>query len=171
VAVVRGGLRPGLALPRAGLAAAALVPDALRPLARRSRPAIGVLDETAHLALGALLAAGREPALARGILAASVLVDLDHAPSELGQEWLRPQARGRPYPHTAFTVLAAAAVAAVTGRALWRGVTLGLALHFARDATDAESGVRLLWPLSAHEFYAPPAMYPIAVGALWQLGR
>jgi membrane-bound metal-dependent hydrolase YbcI (DUF457 family) len=129
-----------------------------------------VLDETAHLALGALLARGRSRDVARGILAASVVIDLDHLPSELGHEWLRLGSRGRPYPHTAMTVLLAAVIAAATGRAFWRGVTLGLAVHLARDVTDTDSGVRLLWPLSKHEFYAPPALYPIGVGALCRAG-
>jgi membrane-bound metal-dependent hydrolase YbcI (DUF457 family) len=97
-----------------------------------------------------------------------VLVDLDHLPSELGHEWLRLEDRGRPYPHTAFTVLAAAAVAAATRSAAWWGATLGLALHFTRDLTDTDSGVRLLWPLSDHEFYAPPALYPLLVFSLWR---
>jgi membrane-bound metal-dependent hydrolase YbcI (DUF457 family) len=130
--------------------------------------AIGVLDETAHLALGALLAAGRPPAVARGILVASVLIDLDHVPSELGQEWLRLEPRGRPLPHTAFTVLAAALVAAATRRPAWWGATLGLALHFTRDLTDTDSGVRLLWPLSDREFYAPPALYAMLVWWSWR---
>jgi membrane-bound metal-dependent hydrolase YbcI (DUF457 family) len=86
----------------------------------------------------------------------------------LGAEWLRPEPRGRPYPHTAFTVLAVAAVAAVSRRPVWWGATLGLALHFARDLTDTDSGVRLLWPLSGHEYYWPPAAYPIIVLALWR---
>jgi membrane-bound metal-dependent hydrolase YbcI (DUF457 family) len=106
--------------------------------------------------------------VARGILIASVLVDLDHLPSELGHEWLRLEARGRPYPHTALTVLVTALVAAATRRRAWWGATLGLALHFTRDLTDTDSGVRLLWPLSAHEFYAPPALYPLLVWSLWR---
>lgn len=144
------------------------MPDALRPLAGRNRVAIGVLDETAHLAFGALLAAGRPPRVARALLAASVLIDLDHLPSELGHDWLRLEDRGRPYPHTALTVLAAAALAAASRSAGWRGATLGLALHFTRDLTDTDSGVRLLWPLSDHEFYAPPALYPVLVFSLWR---
>jgi membrane-bound metal-dependent hydrolase YbcI (DUF457 family) len=163
-------LRRGPPRPRAGLGLAlvALLPDALRPLAGASRPAVGVLDETAHLALGALLAAGRSRDAARGILVASVLIDLDHLPSELGQEWLRLEDRGRPYPHTAFTVAAVAAIAAATRSRAWWGATAGLALHLARDLTDTDSGVRLLWPLSDHEFYAPPALYPLLVWSLWR---
>jgi hypothetical protein len=63
-------------------------------------------------------------------------------------------------------VLAAAILAAATRRPAWWGATLGLAVHFARDVTDSDSGVRLLWPLSDHEFHAPPALYPMIVLAL-----
>jgi membrane-bound metal-dependent hydrolase YbcI (DUF457 family) len=97
-----------------------------------------------------------------------VLVDLDHVPSELGHEWLRLEDRGRPYPHTAFTVLAAALVATGTRRAAWWGATLGLAAHLLRDLTDTDSGVRLLWPLSDHEFHVPPALYALLVVSLWR---
>jgi membrane-bound metal-dependent hydrolase YbcI (DUF457 family) len=93
-------------------------------------------------------------------------VDLDHLPSELGQEWLRLEDRGRPYPHTGFTVLLAALLA-LRSRAWW-GATLGLAAHFTRDLTDTDSGVRLGWPLSDHEFHAPPALYPLLVFTLWR---
>jgi len=123
-----------------------------------------VLDEIAHAAVGALVAARRPPEETGEIVAASVLIDLDHLPSELGREWLRPAARGRPYPHTAFTVLLALAA----GR---RPTALALAAHFGRDLTDADSGVRLLWPLSLHEFFVPPPLYPMAIGALASCGR
>jgi membrane-bound metal-dependent hydrolase YbcI (DUF457 family) len=64
-------------------------------------------------------------------------------------------------------VLVAAAMAVVTGRAAWRGATLGLAAHLGRDLADTTSSVRLLWPLSARELRIAPWLYPVAVGALW----
>jgi len=118
-----------------------------------------VLDETAHAAVGVLVAARRPPDETAPIMAASLLIDLDHAPSELGYEWLRPEAKGRPYPHTALALVAAGLLAG-------RGAVIGLAAHFARDLTDPDSGVRLLWPLSLHEFHVPPGLYPMAIGAL-----
>jgi membrane-bound metal-dependent hydrolase YbcI (DUF457 family) len=92
------------------------------------------------------------------LLAGSLLIDLDHAPSELGHEWLRAGGRGRPYPHAFLTVAAAALLS--------RAAALALAVHLARDLTDPESGVRLLWPLSNHEFNVAPWLYPVGVGAL-----
>jgi len=115
-----------------------------------------VLDETAHLALGLLLA--RRSAEPAATLAGSVLIDADHVPSELGHEWLRHGGRGRPYPHALISVAALALLS--------RAAAVGLAVHLARDLTDGESGVRLLWPLSNREFHVAPWLYPIAVGAL-----
>ena len=97
-----------------------------------------------------------------GVVAGSVAIDLDHAPSELGREWLRTGGRGRPYPHTVFTVLLALAARG----AFWRGVAIGLAAHLARDLTDPTTGVKLFWPLSQRELSVPPALYPLAIGAL-----
>jgi hypothetical protein len=91
-------------------------------------------------------------------VAGSLLIDLDHLPSELGHEWLRHGGRGRPYPHALVTPLAVAFVS--------RAAALALAVHLARDLTDAESGVRLLWPLSNREFRVPAWLYPVGVGAL-----
>jgi membrane-bound metal-dependent hydrolase YbcI (DUF457 family) len=96
------------------------------------------------------------------VLAGSLAIDLDHAPSELGHEWLRTGGRGRPYPHSAFTVLAAL----VPPGPFWRGAAIGLAAHLVRDLTDPTTGVKLLWPLSQREYQVPPPLYPLAVGAL-----
>ena len=115
-----------------------------------------MLDETAHLALGLLLARrSREPLAA---LAGAMLIDADHLPSELGHEWLRHGGSGRPYPHALVTLV----VVALASRA----TAVGLAVHLARDLTDDETGVRLLWPLSNRDFAVPSWLYPIGVGAL-----
>ena len=112
--------------------------------------------------MGLLVARMRPRDERAGVLTASLAIDLDHAPSELGHEWLRTGGRGRPYPHTAFTLLALLA-----GRGpFWRGAAIGLAAHFARDLTDPTTGVKLLWPLSQRELRLPHAAYPLAVGAL-----
>jgi len=88
----------------------------------------------------------------------SLLIDLDHAPSELGHEWLRHGGRGRPYPHALVTLGAVAVFS--------RAAALAVAVHLARDLTDTDSGVRLLWPLSNREFSVPAWLYPVGVGAL-----
>ena len=124
---------------------------------------IGLLDETAHLAVGLLVARRRPPQETPGIAVGSVAIDFDHAPNELGYEWLRDGARGRPYPHTAFTLLA---VSTLRARPFWRGFAIGLAAHFARDLTDPRAGVKLLWPLWRREFGVPPPLYALAIGAL-----
>jgi hypothetical protein len=123
-----------------------------------SRPVVGLLDETAHLALGLLLARRRRWRDARALVAGSLLIDADHAPSELGHEWLRHGGHGRPYPHALVTVGLVATMS--------RAAALALAVHLARDLTDTDSGVRLLWPLSNHEFKVASWLYPIGVGAL-----
>jgi hypothetical protein len=117
-----------------------------------------VCDELAHLGVGLLLARVRPRAERGAVLAGSLAIDLDHAPSELGREWLRTGGRGRPYPHTVFTVLAVLPLS--------RPAALGLAAHLARDLTDPTTGVKLLWPVSRRELRVPPALYPLAIGAL-----
>jgi membrane-bound metal-dependent hydrolase YbcI (DUF457 family) len=140
----------------------ALAADALIPSVRRHRPLVGVLDASAHLAVGLLVARVRPREERAGVLAGSLVIDLDHAPSELGHEWLRTGGRGRPYPHTLLTILPAL----VLRGPFWRGAAVGLAAHFARDLTDPTTGVRLLWPLSRREHNLPWPVYPLAVGAL-----
>ena len=54
--------------------------------------------------------------------------------------------------------------------ALSRAAALALAVHLARDLTDTDSGVRLLWPLSNREFGVPGWLYPVGVGALCTRG-
>ena len=117
-----------------------------------------MLDETAHLALGLLLARRRRAEERAAVVAGSMVIDADHLPSEMGHEWLRHGGHGRPYPHALLTVALLTAVS--------RAAAVGLAVHLARDLTDSETGVRLLWPLSNHEFFLPPWLYPIGVGAL-----
>jgi hypothetical protein len=128
----------------------------LRAALRPRRAVVGLLDETAHLALGLLLA--RRSAEPAAMVAGSLFIDIDHLPSELGHEWLRHGGHGRPYPHALVTVAALAALS--------RAAAIGLAVHLARDLTDGETGVRLLWPLSNREFNVAPWMYPVGVGAL-----
>jgi membrane-bound metal-dependent hydrolase YbcI (DUF457 family) len=47
-----------------------------------------------------------------------------------------------------------------------RVAATAVAVHLARDLTDTDSGVRLLWPLSNREFSVPSWLYPVGVGAL-----
>jgi len=126
---------------------------------------LGVLDETAHLAVGLLVARRRPPEERPGVVTGAMAIDADHVPHELlGHEWLRTEARGRPYPHTGFTPLALMPLA--RRGPFWRGAAIGVAAHLARDLTDPTGGVKLLWPLSHREAQLPQALYALAVGAL-----
>ena len=117
----------------------------------------GLLDETAHVltALIVLWALGPRvwERVAVPALVASVVIDLDHVPGELGHDFLT-RGTSRPYTHS---LLSIAVVLAMTGA--WRSrrdamlaIALGLAIHFWRDMSEADTGVALLWPFSKHSF-------------------
>jgi len=138
----------------------------------------GPLDETAHLLTGALvLAALRgvpDRSFAVGLLAMSVLIDLDHVPGRLGHEFLT-RGTDRPYTHSLLTivVIALAAVAWRRRRWLLLGAMVGSAAHFARDLSESHSGVPLLWPWSHHSYTLPhwtyvAAMAAVCAVALWR---
>lgn len=139
----------------------------------RRRAVAGVLDETAHLATGALAigaAAGRVPRdAAAGLLAASVLVDADHLPDQLGARFLR-RGSARPLPHSIATVAAVGALAALVParrRAAALGALAGTALHLARDlATPPGVGVPLWWPASGRTVALGYAPYAALVAVL-----
>jgi membrane-bound metal-dependent hydrolase YbcI (DUF457 family) len=114
--------------------------------------ASGPLDETAHLATGALgllalacfIDAPRRFYVAG--LIASVAIDLDHIPLYLGLLGNQDQ---RPVTHSLTTVLVIALAAAVSRRhrAVLAGCVAGLLIHFARDIAEGPPGVRMLWPI------------------------
>lgn len=124
----------------------------------------GLLDESVHLltTLLVLWALGRT-ACERFLvpaLAASVLIDVDHIPDRLGNEWLT-SGTPRPYPHSLLTI-GALLIAAI----LWRhrrdvlvGVAIGVALHLWWDLAESNSGASLLWPFSYRSFTLPFASY------------
>src|SRR4051812_23150888 len=71
------------------------------------RPVAAVLDETAHLGTGILVLSAFQrppPGFRAGLLAASVLLDVDHVPDVLGSRMLRPRGQ-RPRPHSVATLL------------------------------------------------------------------
>jgi inner membrane protein len=116
---------------------------------------VGVLDWAAHLATAVLVLVNLPFALpARvlvAVLLASVIIDVDHIPHYLGEEFLTAGAP-RPYTHSAAAIVAALAVAAVLRRRAHRaiavGVALGLVAHLARDVATGP-GIPLLWPLTS----------------------
>ena len=134
------------------LAGVALAFDAADRRVPFSVLASGPLDETAHLATGALgllalacfVDAPRRFYVAG--LIASVAIDLDHIPLYLGLLGNQDQ---RPVTHSLTTVLVISLAAAVSRRhrAVLAGCVAGLLIHFARDIAEGLPGVRLLWPI------------------------
>jgi hypothetical protein len=142
----------------------------------------GPFDETAHLltTLFVLWAIGG-PVFDRLLvpaLVASVAIDLDHVPGELGYDWLT-KGTPRPYTHSLLTIVVVLLIALCWRgrRELWLGVAVGLAIHFWRDMGEPGSGVALLWPASdaswslSHLSYLLVMALAIAVGAQRSLGQ
>jgi membrane-bound metal-dependent hydrolase YbcI (DUF457 family) len=117
----------------------------------------GPLDEIAHVltTLIVLWALGARVCdrFLLPALVASVAIDLDHVPAELGHDFLT-QGTQRPYTHSLLSIAVVLGVAALwrSRRDLVLGVALGLAIHFWRDMSEADAGVSLLWPFSRHSF-------------------
>lgn len=131
----------------------------------------GPLDEIAHLLTTLIVLWALGPRICERFLVpalvASVAIDLDHVPRELGQHFLT-RGTPRPYTHSLLSIVVVLAVAA-----LWRrrrdvvlGIAIGLAIHFWRDMSEADAGVALLWPFSDHSFTLSHAGYLIVMGLL-----
>lgn len=125
-----------------GLLACVLFVDALLLRLDPGFVLLGVLDWSAHLATAALvlLALGVPWRAWLVVLPSSVLLDLDHL--ALGVPGVEA-AGGRPFTHSALTVLVLLGVSL-----RWRPlllVTAGVLLHFLRDVATGP-GLPLLWP-------------------------
>jgi membrane-bound metal-dependent hydrolase YbcI (DUF457 family) len=158
------------ALPLLGLALVA-VTDALARVRSHSRPVAGLLDETAHVGTGLLVLgamAPRRTEFALGVLAGSVLIDVDHIPDVLGSRILRG-GRMRPLPHSIATLLALR-LAQRPGNAARRGVLIGVTAHLARDLATGTNSVPLFWPLSRRPASVPYGLYAAGLTALAGLG-
>lgn len=131
----------------------------------------GPLDETAHVLTTLLAFWAFWPAVRRRILIpaliASVVIDADHIPGQLGVMWLT-DGTPRPYTHSLLTILIVLACA-------WRwrrqrevalGVAIGLTLHLARDLGEGGAGVSLLWPVSYHSYQYPHGAYAAAMAII-----
>ena len=108
--------------------------------------AIALFDHPAHVATAVLLG-GTDPVY----LAGSLLPDLDHIPTALGDPNM-----GDPRPNT-HSLLVVGAAAAINRR-----LAAGAAAHFARDLA-LDPGVPLLWPLTKRRFRVPYAAYAVLV--------
>jgi membrane-bound metal-dependent hydrolase YbcI (DUF457 family) len=129
----------------------------------------GPLDEIAHLLTTLIILGALGPRMCDRFLVpallASVVIDLDHVPRELGHDFLT-RGTQRPYTHSLLSIATVLAVAA-----LWRsrrdvllGIAIGLAIHFWRDMSEADAGVALLWPFSDHSFTLSHTGYLIVIG-------
>ena len=166
------GSVPRLRLSARALAAAVvalvLVDFAFRQVGDSFVPG-GLLDEIAHLLTTLIVLWALGPRICERFLipalVASVAIDLDHVPRELGHDVLT-RGTPRPYTHSLLSIVVVLMVAA-----LWRrrgdvmlGIAIGLAIHFWRDMSEADAGVSLLWPFSDHSFRLSHAGYLIVMG-------
>jgi inner membrane protein len=128
---------------------------------------LGVLDEPAHLATGALITAAVSSAtggLPRSTwvaaLCSTVLIDLDHLPKALGSNILTA-GTPRPYTHSLATVFCLAVAALVLHRRpasrVFAGCVIGVSAHLLRDLGTAP--VALWWPLSDRGVSIPYLVY------------
>jgi len=146
-----------------------LVADGVLYLLDPPYPALGLIDEPAHLATAALVVLVlrvRDRTLAAAALVASVAIDLDHLPQELGADLLTEHTT-RPVTHSlaGLVVITAVAAAVSRRRAVAAGVALGIAAHLFRDLGTG-GGVPLLWPLTDSELEIPYVVYIALLGAL-----
>ena len=117
----------------------------------------GALDEIAHLLTTLIVLWALGPRIDDRVLipalVASVAIDFDHVPAELGHDFLT-RGTSRPYTHSLLSIVVVLAVAALwrSRRDVMLGVAIGLAIHFWRDMAEADAGVALLWPFSERSF-------------------
>jgi inner membrane protein len=105
-------------------------------------------------------------------LVASVVIDVDHVPGELGSHILTT-GTSRPYSHSLTTVAVLLVLAAA--RRDWRawasGAALGVASHLWRDLAEPQgSGVALFWPVSDRTITTPAAVYLGSIAVLAAIG-
>ncbi len=123
------------------------------------------LDWTAHLLTTLFIVWAVKPLVSERqlvpALVASVVIDADHIPGELGSHILTA-GTWRPYTHSLATVVVLLVLAAA--RPGWRawasGAALGVASHLWRDLAEPQtSSVSLFWPVSDHGVNTPAAAY------------
>lgn len=161
-------LRPSLRALAVAVAMLALA-DWLYRLAGDSVVPGGLLDEIAHLFTTLVVLWALGPRICDRFLVpallASVAIDLDHVPAQLGHDFLT-QGTPRPYTHSLLSIAVVLAVAALwrSRRDVMLGIAIGLAIHFWRDMAEATTGVALLWPFSDHSFTLSHGSYLIMMG-------
>lgn len=163
--------RLGLGRAFAGASAVLVIVLIDRWLAAAERTLLqtGLVDECAHLLTAALLASAIPARLPvgfiAGMIAGTVVIDVDHLPLILGSDLLTRETN-RPLTHCLLSIVIALAFAGI-GPTRWRwlgaGVAAGFAAHFWRDLATSTAGVPLLWPWLTTGFLTP---YPVYLGSL-----
>jgi inner membrane protein len=134
---------------------------------------LAVLDESAHLATAGLvlvLLRRTRRGFIVAALIATVAIDIDHLPAELGSRFLT-MGTPRPYGHSLVGIgaIVLAALAVIRRRDVVAGVALGLIVHLGRDLATG-SGVSLLWPFDDEVFRVAYPIYLGSVGLVALLG-
>jgi LexA-binding, inner membrane-associated putative hydrolase len=164
------------------LAVACVVVDRVIPWQGMSFAARGLIDEPCHLAtalvvLGAITRYRRSPPASKfcwSMLACSVLIDIDHLPSEFGSSVLTA-GTPRPYTHALWVVAMLILATAVVRRQskgsaafipvstvpVLDGAIWGVSAHFLRDVATAQ--MSLWWPLTDARVEVPYWWYPGAL--------
>lgn len=153
------------------LAVVALAFDAVNRSTAFSILGTGSLDEPAHFATTALVLTALRPyvGLSRPFVVAalvlSVAVDLDHVPVYLGATWVTPVPDGRPFTHSAATILVLLLLTRVRRipTAIAAGAAFGLATHLLRDICEGDPGVSLFWPITSRIVVAGPVTFWIVI--------
>ena len=135
--------------------------------------AYGLVDVPAHLAVCALALlafsalARRWPSrrFALAALLASVAIDVDHLPGQLGWQGLEGSLP-RPYTHSMLPIAALAALAVASRRParreIWAGIGFGITAHLLRDVATGP-GVSLGWPLWSDPVVLPYVFFVAAL--------
>jgi membrane-bound metal-dependent hydrolase YbcI (DUF457 family) len=156
------------AVPAAALSVSLLLDLCIHVLAP-GYPQVGFFDDPAHLCVGIIVAGAlglRDRRSIAIVVAASVLIDLDHIPLTFGWDIISAGAP-RPYTHS----LAGLAAIALLGAALTRTprtghrIAAGIGCHLWRDLAVG-SGVALAWPFSDHAFRVSFVAYVAVLAAL-----
>jgi inner membrane protein len=134
---------------------------------------LAVLDESAHLATaGLVLVLVRRTSwgLVVAALIATVAIDIDHLPAELGSRFLT-MGTPRPYGHSLVGIgaILLAALVVIRRRDVVAGLAFGLIVHLGRDLATG-SGVSLLWPFDDEVFRVAYPIYLGSVGLVALLG-
>jgi hypothetical protein len=149
----------------------------------------GLLDWPAHLAtalviMGALIRVRRSPPDQRfgiAMLAASVLIDLDHLPAEFGSNVLT-NGTPRPYTHALWVVIVLTLAWAttrffairsrrprpVTVELILAGGAWGVAAHFVRDIATAP--ISFWWPVTHTSVQVPYYWYVVSLAVIIAFG-